>query len=543
MLTSFADLFRHIGQVWSQVGINQKIAIGIAGAALVATLLFWSDYAGKPDYVPLYPGKLSMEDAAQVREALQAKGVSVKLGGDGTTVLVPEDEVYRRRLELASENGLPQGGAGFANIFDKNQSLIAPDNNTQRIRFKRAVQGELEKTIASLDKVDWARVMVVMPEKDWLFDESKKPTASVTIRTRGRAPLGQSQVSGIAHLVGASVEGLQPRSVTVTDHSGMRLWPPDDAESGNGSGIERDKKAELEANIHRELDPIVGPGKVAVCVTATMDHTQTDEVRKILSTKQNIKSEDTTETLVTDSPAGGEANVNPTARAGGGKPAVIEKSTTSRTEYYEPEHVGDTKISKPGGEVKRITASVVVEAGTWSTDTDGKRTYQPGKAEVLTDFEKCVQLAIGYDEKRGDEVVVQDKAFWQPEELIDPGIDIVGQVQRDMVPMLIKHGPVVLMLGAFVFFARKAMKKMTHVELPLAAGTTVAQAAAMLPGAPALHTTGGFAGGEGQARQHSAPEDSFGFETAEPPGKAARRAPAAHDTDTTVETLRSWMNE
>lgn len=534
MLRSFSELIRHIGDVWGQVGINQKIAIALSGVGLVAALLFWSSYAAGPGYVPLYPGKLSVKSAGEVYSALQSKGVPVELGTDGTSVMVPEDRAMKLRLELMTENNLPRGTDGFANIFDDGQSFIGVDENTHRIKLKRAIQGELERTIESLDQVASARVMVVMPKKSWIYDKDNSATASVTITLYSGETLSRSRVNGIARLVAASVESLSPENVTITDNTGMALTRPNDDDQYVYSDKERSKKRELEKNIHRELDPIVGPGKVVASVTVTMDHIRSNTTKKLLTDAATVEREESTDKTVTKAGPSGDPDATTAGSGDRDSHRVIEKETTTTTEYFPMEHIGDTTTIEPGGKIERLTASVMLEAGSWSTDADGNRTYKPADQQTIEDYKKIVKSAIGFDATRDEEanIVLLDKPFWQPEPVADTGVDFVGQLQRDLMPSLTKHGPIVLLLVVFIFFARKAMKNMESVELPLTVGTTVGEAAAMVQGNTSMGPEDGLE------------QDGLGAEySTETAAEGPSEEAPSVNPEQAAQALRAWMNE
>src|SRR6185503_13121622 len=193
----------------------------------VAALVAMGLWTGRPDYALLY-GKLDDAEAARVAAVLDEASVPYKVGPGNGAVYVPRDKVHPMRMQLAAR-GIPHGdGVGFE-IFDKPNFGIS--DFIQRANYIRALQGELARTIAELDEVEAARVMVVMPENRLLVDNNKKPTASVFIKTKGSAQIGPSAVSAIRFLVANAVEGLQPSHVTVVDNRGNVLSDNADSDS------------------------------------------------------------------------------------------------------------------------------------------------------------------------------------------------------------------------------------------------------------------------------------------------------------------------
>ncbi len=514
MLRSFAELFRHLGEVWTRVGVNQKIAIVLAGVLLASALFFWSEYAGTPDYALLADG-LSLKEAGEIVAVLNEKDVPVKFSDNGSAILVPAGKVQQLKVELSKTHGLLHSSYDFNNLFE-NPSVLGLDRDTQRQKIIRATEGEIEKILSSMSQIEWARVMLAVPEKSWSLD--KMPTtASVTIKPRGNRHLSPVAVNGIAHSVGASVEGLDPENVTITDNLGRKLWP---SASSSGLASELDKKRELEENVRRAL-AVLGPGRVIVALNVEMDHTTLNETKRLYAAKQYTKLEKESKTTATEKPTGGEANVIPGGAGGAGGGAVVSTTKETTTEYYPLDHIGDSTTVKPGGEVTRITGTVFVEAGTWKTDEQAKkRTYLPASEDDLTKYTTAVQTAISYDEKRGDQVTVLDKPFWQPTPTAVPEVTIVGQLQKELMPIAIKHGPIALLLIVFAFFARRALKKMETVELPMPTGTTVGNAAAML-------THAGHHAGAAAPRAHQ---------------EVSETAPQINQ-EKAVQTLKSWMNE
>src|SRR5689334_12119464 len=219
MAQNLRQLFRQLVETWKQLGLNQRVSLVLGAGVVLAGLIGLTIWSSRPDYVLLY-GKLDDAEAAKVMAALDDAKISYQTGRGGASILVPSDKVYQVRAQLAAK-GIPRGeGVGFE-IFDKPNFGIS--DFVQRANYLRAVQGELARTIAQIDLVESARVMIVMPENRLLVDSQKKPTASVFVRVKGNGQLAASGVNSIRFLVANAVEGLTVNNVSVVDNLGNVL--------------------------------------------------------------------------------------------------------------------------------------------------------------------------------------------------------------------------------------------------------------------------------------------------------------------------------
>ncbi|RMF89198.1 MAG: flagellar M-ring protein FliF, partial [Nitrospinota bacterium] len=246
------------------------LLLGLAGVGLAIALvsLLWMSRGS--DQQVLYT-RLTLEDAAAITARLKEMGVPYTLHNEGTTISVPASRVYELRLKLAAE-GLPQGGGVGFELFD--QRNFGMTEFVQKINYRRALQGELSRTISQLAAVETARVHLVIPEKSLFLEEQEKPTASVVLKLRPGHRLRPEQIRGIAHLVASSVEGLQPADVIIVDSSGQILNQKEEGEnflSLTEAQLEYQKRIEqsLERRVESLLERAVGKGKVAVRVSAT----------------------------------------------------------------------------------------------------------------------------------------------------------------------------------------------------------------------------------------------------------------------------------
>src|SRR3954470_5859891 len=210
---------RKVGDTFKSFTPGQKAVTIFAVIALAVGGYFFATWASTPSYSALF-SNLSSKDASAIVESLQKSGTSYELANGGTTIMVPQDQVYDLRLQLSGE-GLPgESDTGYA-LLD--QQGITTSDFMQQVNYQRALEGELATTIKSIDGVEAATVHLVMPQKDVFADDQDKTTASVLVQSSATKPLSNQQVQAIVHLVASSVEGLDPTQVTVAGADGKIL--------------------------------------------------------------------------------------------------------------------------------------------------------------------------------------------------------------------------------------------------------------------------------------------------------------------------------
>jgi flagellar M-ring protein FliF len=386
--------------------------VGVA-AVLTAFFLYVAGVISEPPKTILFSG-LDPRAAAQVTAKLDAMQVKYDAKGDGGTILVPADEVTKLRMELASEN-LPAAGTGYE-IFDKTDSF-GTSAFVQNINQLRALEGELARSIQTIDGIDSVRVHLVIPERQIFSREDQSPSASVIVKTEGR--MNHGEVMAIQHLVAAAVAGLQPDRVALVDDQGTLLAGGDDKTGPDaGAADEEQHTADLEDKLRQRVEGIVasvvGEGHVRVQVAADMnyDHTSTTSETYDPDSKV-IRSTSTTEQNSTDTnPASGAtsvANALPNAAQSGADNTKSASGSTQETTNYEISKTTKTSVVD-AGTVKRLSVAVVVD-GNSKTDATGKETYTPRTPEEMAQINALVKSAIGYDATRGDQVQVTNMQF------------------------------------------------------------------------------------------------------------------------------------
>jgi flagellar M-ring protein FliF len=376
-----------------------------------------------PQMSPLFTD-LSVEDSSAIVKDLERQGVPYELKNDGAIIMVARDQVARVRMRLA-EGGLPKGGGIGYEIFDKSDALGAT-SFVQNINHLRAMEGELARTIRSIDRVQAARVHLVLPERPLFSREKVEPSASIVLKVRGA--LESQQVRAIRHLVASAVNGLKPERVSVVDEAGRLLA---DGAAGASDGATDNHADERQAAYERRLrqqvetivSSVVGAGRARVQLTAEFDFnriTQTsdqfDPEGRVLRSTQTREEQSTTsdgregQVTVANELPGGARPPTPTPPPEGGQPTPREQTKKSEEiANYEISRTTKTEVIE-GARIKRVSVAVLVD-GTYAKGEGGDVAYQQRTAEELQRIGALVRSAIGFDQKRGDQVEVVNLRF------------------------------------------------------------------------------------------------------------------------------------
>ncbi len=403
------------------LGAPRLAAMGAVTIALVGFFAFLILRVTAPQMTPLFTD-LTFEDSAAIVKEVERQGVPYELRNDGAIVLVPKDRVARLRMGLA-EGGLPKGGGVGYEIFDKTDAL-GTTSFVQNINNVRALEGELARTIRSLDRVQAARVHLVMPERPLFSRDKVEPSASIVLKVRG--VLEPQQVRAIRHLVASAVNGLQPQRVSIVDEAG-HLLADGAGDSGNGEVSADERQAAFEKRLREQVETIVtsvvGPGRARVQLTADFDFnrvTQTSD--KYDPEGRVVRSTQTREETSAAGDRDGQVTVGNELPGGGNQrqqaaAAAAEANAGPRDQNRKSEEIVNYEISRitktevmEGGRVNRISVAVLVD-GTYGKNDKGEITYQPRSKEEIDQIAALVRTAIGFDQKRGDQVEVVNLRF------------------------------------------------------------------------------------------------------------------------------------
>ena len=399
------------------LGAARMAAMAAVTLALIGFFAFLMIRMTTPQMVPLFTD-LSMDDSASIIKDLDRQGITYELKNDASIILVPREKVARLRMKLA-ENGLPKGGGVGYEIFDKSDALGAT-TFIQNINHLRALEGELARTIRSLDRVEAARVHLVLPDRPLFSRDKIEASASIVLKVNGT--LMPSQVRAIRHLVATAVNGLKPERVSVIDETGKLLADgAGDDNTLNGAGAD-ERKVVYENRVRKEVENIVtsvvGPGRARVQINADFDVNRITQTSDKYDPDGRVVRSSQTREEQSSTASGNEGAVSvgnelpgagKTSSGGGSRQPRDQNKKTEEIVNYEISHTTKTEVIE-AGRVNRISAAVLVD-GTYSKDAKGQVVYKPRSKEEIDRIAALVRSAIGFNAKRGDQVEVVNLRF------------------------------------------------------------------------------------------------------------------------------------
>jgi flagellar M-ring protein FliF len=463
--------------------LQQKVVLALAIVLVASALPAFIHWQHERDFRPLFTG-MAPEDASAVVQKIKEGGVEHRLTNNGTTVEVPAEKVDEVRLELAGA-GLPKSGRIGFELFDKTN--LALTDFSERVNYRRAIEGELERSVKALSAIETARVHVSFP-KDSVFLDAREPAkASVLVRLRTGAALLPQNVTAITNLVASAVEGLSPEYVSVVDMQGNLLSRPRKAGSEASDSadtlleykhqVEKDLMAKVEAT----LDPLLGEGRFRVGISADCDLStseQTDETfdptRSVMASSQ--KSED----LAGSAGAGGVPGTPSNLPRSTIKPLVASpgSSVSRRTENTTFETSRTVRqVKMPRGSIKRLSAALLLDQDVeWQgKGAARKRVPVPPAPERIKAIHDVVAGVLGVTPERGDQLVIESLPFEQTRALDDnggaakpPGAGPPATKFLQDRRVWIGGGAALLVVAVLVFVMRSRKAKTTLAEGPAA---------------------------------------------------------------------------
>ncbi len=393
------------------------LGVGVGATALVMAIVLNLGVAP----MGLLYSNLDLREAGSITQALDQAGIKYEVKGDGSTIMVPRDKVASARLLLAGK-GLPTSGSVGYEIFDT-QNAMGQTDTVQQLNMKRATEGELARTIRSWDGVTFARVHLVLPERQLFQDGTEDSSAAVTIGV-GSREASMDQVRAVQNMVAAAVPNLKPEKVVVIDQHGKTLSAAGDT-AFDGKAAE-DQKDSIEQSVRDRIknlvEGVVGVGKARVQVSADIDMSQvTTQSEKFDPDGQVVRSEQTNEQASKDgqTATGGPATAASASSNVPGGPATTTASATDggnqttgteSTTNYEISKTTTTEVQQPGT-IKRLSVAVAVD-GVSAPGKDGKPgPYTPRSAEEMQHLNDLVKAAMGFSADRGDSVQVVNVKF------------------------------------------------------------------------------------------------------------------------------------
>ena len=398
------------------LGPARLAAMGAVAAGLVGFFIFLMLRFSQPQLEVLFT-ELTFDDSLQVIKKLEGMNIPHEVRHDGSIILAPKDQILRLRMELA-ESGLPAGGSVGYEIFDKADTLGAT-SFVQNINHIRAIEGELVRTIRSLQKVSMARVHLVLPKRKLFARDAREPSASIVIKTRGKLDTGQ--IKAIQHLTASAVDGLNPNRVSIVDETGRLLATGrgDGAQAGGGELEERNRSVErlMRNEIEDIVASIVGDGRVRVRVSAEMDYSKITETTDVYDPDSQVvrSTQSREETSTATTPNGNDSvsvgNELPAANGEAGGNGSQQENTNKNEEVvnYEISRTTKTEVAE-GGRIKRLSVAVLVD-GIYQKTANGAVNYSPRPKAQIDQITALVSSAIGFDKDRGDQVQVVNLRF------------------------------------------------------------------------------------------------------------------------------------
>jgi flagellar M-ring protein FliF len=424
-------------------------------AALIGFFAFVIMRVTTPQMTTLFTD-LSVEDSSSIIKDLERQAIPFELRNDGAAIMVPKDKVTRLRMKLA-EGGLPKGGGVGYEIFDKSDAL-GTTSFVQNINHLRALEGELARTIKAIDRIQAARVHLVLPERPLFSRETPEPSASIVLRVRGA--LEAAQVRAIRHIVASAVNGLKPQRVSIVDEAGQLL--ADGSGDPNDSAVGDERRAGFEKRMRNQVEAIVssvvGTGRARVQLSADFDYNKTTQTSDRFDPEGRVlRSSQSREESTSTGERDGQVTVNnelPGNQQNGGAAGARDQSKKSEeTNNYEISRTTKTEVTE-AGRVNRISVAVLVD-GIYSKNEKGEMVYQERTKDQLDRIAALVRSAIGFDQKRGDQIEVVNLKFAEGPTVV-PVTEPTGwlgmlQFTKDDVMYVIELA-VMMLLGLVVMF-------------------------------------------------------------------------------------------
>jgi flagellar M-ring protein FliF len=528
---------KQLSDFWASLPTPKRFALVFFTAAALIGVTAISVLSSREHYAYLYT-ELSTEDAAQIVEKLKTGQIPYQLENGGTAIEVPEDRVAALRLELAA-GGLPRGGSVGFEIFDR--SRIGATEFEQQINLRRALEGELVRSVMSIDGVKAARVHLVLPEHRLFAAREESASASVVVKLANSSNFGRREVAAVVHLVSMAVPGLSKDRVSVISTEGLTLHRPNSDAGGasdlsdRGAEQSRTLGSQLEADTQAQLERVVGPGNADVRVNVELNEASRERTEELYDpAKTALRSEHTTEestgaadTGVAGVP-GAKSNLpdaqdgkasDDTPPAGGGG---VRKSETRN---WEVQRITQ-KTTMPPGEIKRLSVAVVLNG---HYEHHGEHSnFVPRTPDEVAALEGIVKHVVGFDATRGDDVEVRAVQFARLDaDDAPPVVDRLTQVRR-WLPVGIAGLVAVIVLSALVLVWRQRKASLKALQRR----TLEAQLAGANLGAPTIALAG-----SSEARALLEEDSALAAEA-----RVHALEFAAKDPATAAVVLRRWLS-
>ena len=406
------------------LGPARLAAMGGVAVGLIAFIIFSATRFSAAPMALLY-GNLSATDSREVIKQLELSGVPFEMGNNNTEIRIPTEQVTTTRMHMA-ELGLPSGASVGYEIFD-NMDALGATNFMQNVNLVRALEGELGRTIKSIEGIQNARVHLVMPTREMFTREMQEPTASVYIKMKsGR--LAENQVKAVQHLIASAVPKLKPTNISIVDERGTLLSRSFENDQQQVQAQQEEARNNLERRLATSITTLVestlGPGKVRAEVRADMEFDKVVTASESYNPDQSVPRSTVTVNNNAKSSERQPRDVSvsqnlPDAQANSGAgTATTDENRTEETVNYEISKTTENRV-RESGNIKRLSVAVLVDGSyTPPTEEGGKPAYQALPEETMTKIEALVKTAIGFDQTRGDQVQVTNMQFTGIDDLL-----------------------------------------------------------------------------------------------------------------------------
>ena len=443
------DTYSALLSIFNKLSIQQRLMLGGISAVAIVLLLFILFAFNEPAYTTLY-SNLPANEASEVVTYLNNQKIGYKLENGGSSISVSKVDVYEVRLALAGK-GIPSSGMIGYEIFDKN--TIGMSEFMQKINFKRALEGEIARTIIQQDEIENARVHIVTPEKAVFKNEQREATASVVVKLRSGNSLSQHSIMAITNLVASSVEGLESKSVTIIDNKGRLLSKKsEDSELAINSGKQYEVKSSIENYLANKaqsiLDKIVGYDNSDVKINVDIDFKQIEKTLETIDPESQVAVSEQSSKNTSSGKSLSDSN------------AVFSESTTTNYELSKTiEH-----MIEGSGNVKRITLAAVINGITREVENDGvtELVNEPRTDEQLQQLELLLRQSVGIDDTRNDVISIVSIPFENNRYEMEDG---AGGPSIDNIGNYINYLLILFAVGGAVFVLKGLLKKLKEEKI------------------------------------------------------------------------------
>ncbi len=434
-MNTFVDTLKNLGP--ARLGIMAAVA-----AAIIAFFIYLTGRVATPEMALLY-ADLDPQESGQIVSELDQLQIPFKLSPSGDAIYVPGNKVARMRVAMA-EKGLPSGGSIGYEIFDQSEAL-GTTSFVQNINHLRALEGELSRTVKSINRIKQARVHLVLPQRELFSRDKQSPTASVVVTTQGNTLLDRQQILSIQHLISAAVPGMKPVNVSIIDDKGNLLargGEEGDLSTLTTSADERRVAYEtrLMRTVEELLERYVGRGNAQVQISAEMDFDRITENSEVFDPDgQVVLSTQTVEENASDTEDTGNEGITvgnnlPDANLGQLGGSTGTQSSTSRTEEtvnFENSKIIKTRVHETGA-IRRLSVAVIINDIS-EVNEEGIRTFTSRSEEDIAQLGAIVRSAVGFDESRGDKVEIANFRFAELDPLLLPEEGVLGIGKDEMM--------------------------------------------------------------------------------------------------------------